>query len=242
MEYRELRANIIPAHYFEPSPTPFPPEEGCREMGQLYPFLISGGSNTERYYFTHINEITDYKFYIRPQYFSDESNYTAAFPKRINEILKDNPDAHIFCVFDWDTICFNEKNRIKHLEFEKQFKSEIQDGSVILCPSMPSIEYWFLLHFENYTDLLKNYSKVSNRLAIYKNIIFPDKTEKLKKLFKKGKYLIDSSWVKKLCEDDRLQTAIERAEANIAVAEANGKLDEQSFSFVYKVFRNNSLP
>lgn len=242
MAYRKLRAETAPAHYFEPSPLTFPPEEGLREMGPLYPFLISGGSNTERYYFTHINDITDYKFNIRPRYFADESNYNVAFPKRIREILKDNPDANIYCVFDLDTICFDEKNRRKLLEFENQFKSEIQDGSVVLCPSMPSIEYWFLLHFENYTDLLKNYSKVSNRLAIYKNMIFPHKAEKLKKLLKKEKYLIDSSWVEKLCEDNRLQTAIERAEANIAIAQTTGKLNEQSFSFIYKVFRHNSLP
>lgn len=44
-------------------------------MGELYPFLICGGSNTERYYFTHINDKTDYKLNIRPRYFGDESNY-----------------------------------------------------------------------------------------------------------------------------------------------------------------------
>lgn len=41
----------------------------------------------------HINDITNYKFNIRPEYFGDESNYTESFPKKIKEILKTNNDA-----------------------------------------------------------------------------------------------------------------------------------------------------
>ena len=81
--------HIKQQQYFEAVPAPSPvKDEGTREMGPLYPFLISGGTNTERYYFTHINDTTDYKFNIRPKYFADESNYTDAFPKRIKEILE----------------------------------------------------------------------------------------------------------------------------------------------------------
>lgn len=239
MPQRELAAEAVSNRYFESDHFPSSSEEGSREMGPLYPFLISGGSNTERFYFTHINDTTDYKFNIRPRYFADESNYTEAFPKRISEILKDNPDARIFCVFDWDTICFDEKRRRKHQEFEKRFLHEISKGTLVLCPSMPSIEYWFLLHFENHTELLKSYAKVSNRLAPYKTILFPATPEKLKKLLKKEVYLKDPSWVKRLCADNRLQTAIERAEANITAAEEAGNLDEQSYSFVYKTFRKD---
>lgn len=40
-------------------------EHGTREMGILYPFIISGGQNTEHFYFKHINDLTDYKFNIK---------------------------------------------------------------------------------------------------------------------------------------------------------------------------------
>ena len=238
MEERELAEDIKQQQYFEAVPAPSPEkEEGTREMGPLDPFLISGGTNTERYYFTHINDTTDYKFNIRPKYFADESNYTEAFPKRIKEILDANTDAKIFCVFDWDTIYGDETKIKKHEEFEKQFQTEISDGSVAICQSMPSIEYWFLLHFEDYTELLKDYPAVAGRLASYIKPCFADSSKKLKQLLKMEKYLKDSTWVKNLCAGGKLDTAIKRAEDNIKAAEEAGDLENQSYSYVYKVFK-----
>ena len=74
-------------------------------MFPLAPFIVSGGRNTERYYFVHVNDLSiKYRFNIRPKYFGDESAYTEVFPLRIKEILSKNTDAKIFCVFDMDTI------------------------------------------------------------------------------------------------------------------------------------------
>ena len=238
MEERELAEVVEQQQYFEAVPAPSPEEdEGTRDMGPLYPFLISGGTNTERYYFTHINDTTEYKFNIRPKYFADESNYTEAFPKRIKEILNANTDPKIFCVFDWDTIYGIDAKIKKHEDFEKQFRTEIDNGNVVICPSMPSIEYWFLLHFEDKTDLLKDYRAISNILAPYFKPCFADPTKNLKKLLKQEKYLQDSTWVKNLCSDGKLNAAIERAEDNIKAAEDAGELKNQSYSYVYKAFK-----
>ncbi len=238
MEERELAEVVEQQQYFEAVPAPSPEEdEGTRDMGPLYPFLISGGTNTERYYFTHINDTTEYKFNIRPKYFADESNYTEAFPKRIKEILNANTDPKIFCVFDWDTIYGIDAKIKKHEDFEKQFRTEIDNGNVVICPSMPSIEYWFLLHFEDKTDLLKDYRAISNILAPYIKPCFADPTKNLKKLLKQEKYLQDSTWVKNLCSDGKLDTAIKRAEDNIKAAEEAGDLANQSYSYVYKAFK-----
>ena len=238
MEERELAEVVEQQQYFEAVPAPSPEEdEGKRDMGPLYPFLISGGTNTERYYFTHINDTTEYKFNIRPKYFADESNYTEAFPKRIKEILNANTDPKIFCVFDWDTIYGIDAKIKKHEDFEKQFRTEIDNGNVVICPSMPSIEYWFLLHFEDKTDLLKDYRAISNILAPYIKPCFADPTKNLKKLLKQEKYLQDSTWVKNLCSDGKLDAAIKRAEDNIKAAEDAGELKNQSYSFVYKAFK-----
>lgn len=237
---RELEENVEQKPYFEAVQTPSPEtDEGTREMGELYPFLISGGSNTERFYFTHINDTTAYKFNIRPKYFGDESSYTETFPKRIREILKANNEAQIFCVFDWDTVFGNEARLKKHGNFVAQFAKKIADGTVTICPSMPCIEYWFLLHFEDYTQLLKDYPAVSNRLASYKEQLFPESSTGLKKLLKKEKFLKDSTWVENLCAEGKLDFAVERAEENIAAAVEAGKLEEQSYSYVYKVFKKD---
>lgn len=212
-------------------------DEGTRELGELFPFVISGGTNTERYYFTHINDTTEYKFNIRPRYFGEESNYTEAFTKRINEILSNNNDAKIFCVFDRDNIYGNEAKLKKNDCFEKKFKKEISNGTITMCPSMPCIEYWFLLHFVNHTGLLKSYTKVAMLLAPYLRPYFPDSLHRLKKLLKSEKYVSSQQWVKNLCAEGKLAKAIQRAEENILKAEKENDLENQSYSYVYKIFK-----
>lgn len=241
MGEREIAEGAKKRPYFEAASEVSMPvkDDGTREMGELYPFLISGGSNTERYYFMHVNDTTDYKFNIRPRYFGDESNYTEAFPKRIKEVLDANNDARVFCVFDWDTIYGNEGMLKKHEAFMEQFQTEISNGTVTICPSMPSIEYWFLLHFVDYTELLKDYGSAANRLAPYLKPCFPNPSKPLKKLLKMEKYLRESTWVEKLCADGKLSVAIERAEKNIDAAVEAGELEKRSYTFVFKVFKRS---
>lgn len=207
-------------------------------MGPLYPFLISGGTNTERYYFTHINDNTTYKFNIIPKYFGNESSYTEIFPERIKDILKNNVGAKVYCIFDLDTVYCNKTNQDKHRAFEKSMSDEITAGSVVLCPSMPSIEYWFLLHFENYTDLIKSCgTKMQRLLKPYMMPFFPGANKKLINLLKDKKYINKPAWVIALCADGKLETAIKRAEDNIKAAKDSGNLDKQSYTFVYKAFK-----
>ncbi len=229
----------IEQRYFEAVPIPFAEmDDGMREMGS-YPFVISGGKNTEHYYFKHISERTNYKFIIKPEYFGDESNYTEVFPKRISKILGRNNDAQIFCVFDWDTVRGHKKNLEKHQAFVNQFKTEMDSGTVVVCPSMPGIEYWFLLHFENYTDLITSCGrKMQTLLTPYMMPYFPESKKKMLNLLKSEEYINKTEWVEKLCADGKLDTAIKRAEDNINAAITAGELENQSYSFVYKVFKN----
>lgn len=212
-------------------------DKGTREMAPLAPFIISGGKNTERYYFQHISSLyAQYPFEVRPRFFGKESNYTKEFPLRIKEILND-PDAKIFCVFDWDTIRGNKENLKRHKDFEKEIKSYLDNGQVILCPSMPSFEYWFLLHFKNTTQLIATCNEVTNKLKPYMKSYFSPKDVNLFDALKSEKYLEKPDWVKNLCSDGKLDTAIKRAEDNIKAAEEAGDLENQSYSYVYKVFK-----
>ena len=239
MKERDLGESVEQKRFFETVDVPSTEQdEGTRDMGPLYPFLISGGKNTERWYFAHINDITDYKFNIIPKYFGDESGYTEVFPNRIKSILEKNADAKIFCVFDWDTIFDNETNQEKHRTFEEELQSEIENGTVILCPSMPSIEYWFLLHFENHTDLIKSCGKkLQSLLSSHMMPYFTGSDKKLLNLLKDNNYIKNGEWVKKMCADGKLQLAIQRAEENINAAIKNGNLDNQSYTYVYKLFK-----
>lgn len=238
MKERELGETIEQKRFFEAVPaSPLPEQdEGKRDMGPLYPFLISGGTNTERWYFVHINDITDYKFNIIPKYFGDESNYTEVFPKRIKSILEKNIDAKVYCVFDWDTIFNNDDNLAKHKAFENEIQADIDNGKVILCPSMPSIEYWFLLHFQNYTELIKTNGNAIGILAPHIKTWFSS-DKKLSKILKNKKHIKSPHWVENLCADGKLELAIQRAENNINTAKENNDLDNQSYTYVYKLFK-----
>ena len=237
MKERDLGESVEQKRFFETVNVPSTEQdEGTRDMTPLLPFVVSGGQNTERYYFIHISNLTDYKFKIVPEYFGDESNYTEVFPKRIKGILEKNTDAKIFCVFDWDTIFDNDDNLNKHKAFESEIRTDIDNGSVILCPSMPSIEYWFLLHFENHPQLIKNNGNAIGFLAPHiKSWFASDK--KLSRILKSEKYIQSSHWVEKLCSDGKLELAIERAETNINIAKKNNELDNQSYTYVYKLFK-----
>ena len=241
MKERDLGESVEQKRFFETVDLPSTvQDEGTRDMTPLLPFVVSGGQNTERYYFIHISNLTDYKFKIVPEYFGDESNYTEVFPKRIKGILEKNTDAKIFCVFDWDTIFDNEDNLNKHKAFESEIQTDIDNGSVILCPSMPSIEYWFLLHFENHTQLINSCGrKLQSLLTPYMMPYFPNSNKKLLNLLKDEGYIGNgkSDWVEKLCSDGKLELAIERAETNINIAKANNELDNQSYTYVYKLFK-----
>lgn len=241
MKERDLGESVEQMRFFETVDVPSSEQdEGTRDMTPLLPFVVSGGKNTERYYFFHISNLTDYKFKIVPEYFGDESNYAEVFPKRIKGILEKNTDAKIFCVFDWDTIFSDDSNIEKHKAFESEIQADIDNGSVILCPSMPSIEYWFLLHFEDYTKLIKSCGrKLQSLLKPHMMPYFPNSNKKLLNLLKDEGYIGKgkSDWVEKLCQDGKLELAIERAETNINIAKENNELDNQSYTYIYKLFK-----
>ena len=67
---------------------------------------------------------------------------------------------------------------------------------------------------------------------------FPDTGGKgLLKVLKTEDYVRESGWVEKMCGDGKLDLAIQRTEENINAAIDSGELGNQSYSYVYKVFK-----
>ncbi|MBQ0047931.1 MAG: RloB domain-containing protein [Prevotellaceae bacterium] len=235
MESRDLKDSEQKRYFASFTVEAIDTNEGTRDMFPLAPFVISGGKNTERYYFLHVNELSDkYKFTVKPEYFGDESDYTTVFPYRISRILKTNADAKIYCVFDMDAV-FRDGTLEKHKYFVKSLKSKIEEGSVVMCDSMPSFEFWLLLHFVDHVGLLKNYSEVSQLLAPYLKPYFEGGVSaRFKKVIKKEDFLKESGWVRKLLDEGRIEKAVERAKHNYELEmEEKGK---HSYSMVFKMF------
>lgn len=85
--------------------------------------------------------------------------------------------------------------------------------NVIICDSLPSIEFWFLLHFLKTNKYFASYSAIRNELRKY--ILGYDKTEK---------YLMQDKWVKVLV--DKQDVAVGNAKSS--------KPNEGSYSNIYK--------
>lgn len=183
-------------------------------MKQRESIYIIGEGETERYYFKHLkNLIKSYNCIVRPRLFS---NNTSIFylEKKTNEFIA--ADVTVICVFDADVAERNEKEKKKFKNFIRKYKD---NKKVIICDSLPSIEFWFLLHFKTTS---KYFTTKQLRDELKKHIPDYDKKEK---------YLKDYKWVKALVS--KQYTAIKNAKS-LNSSEVSYLTPSQSYSNVYK--------
>ena len=215
----------------------FTQDEGKLSLRALVPFVISGGENTERLYFQHISLLTKWKFCVKPKFFGNEASYYKVFPRIIKEIIKENSDAKIYCVFDMDTINGGSvQNKENHLAFLEQVDPYIKSGHIVLCPSMPCFEYWFYLHFDKNLRSFPDCKSVTESLEGHMRSFFEKSKESLLDIIKAGKPLRNPNWVKMLCDDGKLDKAIKNAEVNYNKIIDQKEIDRLSYSLVYLMF------
>lgn len=154
---------------------------------------ILGEGLTEQYYFTHIRTLFDFHYTIKPYYFSVTS--LAEMDRKISEAIADGGFA--IAVFDADVSSRNEVEKKKLDSIRKKYAKK---KNVCLCDSMTSIEYWFLLHFENTNRHFRDAAATEQELKKH----IPDYEKKVK-------FLQNIKWVADLCADEKLETAINRA-------------------------------
>lgn len=157
------------------------------------PTLIGAGI-TEQWYFKHLKTLKDYRVKIRPRFFGTETANGMA--KRIEEVLRN--DGFAICVFDADVSTWNELELKKWNALRRKYKN---NPLVLLCDSLPSIEYWFLLHYENTNRFYGTSRAVGEELK--KFISQYDKTEQ---------FLQNQKWVADMIGECRLEEACNRAE------------------------------
>lgn len=171
---------------------------------------IIGEGATEQYYFTHIRSLFGYHYTIKPYYFSVTSLFE--MDKKIAEAISDGGFA--IAVFDADVSNRDEMEKKRLASIRKKYAPK---SNVILCDSMTSIEYWFLLHYQNTNRYFKDSAATEQELK--KHITDYEK---------KVKFLQNIKWVSDMCADGKLEMAQQRAEA----FGHNG----ESYSDVYKAF------
>jgi hypothetical protein len=156
---------------------------------------LIGEGITEQYYFTHIRALFGYHYTIKPYYFSVTS--LVEMDKKIAEAIQDGGFA--IAIFDADVASRNDAEKKKLESIRKKYANK---KNVLLCDSLTSIEYWFLLHYENTNRFFKDSAATEKALRKY----IPDYE-------KKEKFLQDMKWVSDLCADEKLELAKTRAEA-----------------------------
>ncbi len=142
---------------------------------------IVGEGITEKYYFEHLKRLNNFKCIVRPRFFSN--NCISKLEKEIENLLRG--DIFIICVFDADVSNRDSVENERLVALRQKYKD---NNNVLFCESLPSIEYWFLIHFK---DTCPNYTyshQVTKALRKYMSDY-----EKTKCFLEKEKWVQDLS-------------------------------------------------
>ena len=154
---------------------------------------VIGEGLTERWYFEHLRTIKGYRYDCKPRFFAHQSY--EEMMKLIDWVLQNEGIA--VCVCDADITRGNEERRKKLQEMKTLYA---KDERVFICDSMPSIEFWFLIHFINTSKYFKDTDAVIKVLR--KFIPGYNKT---------GAFLEKQSWVADMSTDEKQSEACKRA-------------------------------
>lgn len=154
---------------------------------------VVGEGLTERWYFEHLRAIKGYRYDCKPRFFTHQSY--EEMEKLIDWVLQNGGIA--VCVCDADITRTNEERSKKLQNMKMRYT---KNDRVYICDSMPSIEFWFLIHYMNTRKYFKDSDSVIKVLRKF-----------LPGYEKTGSFLEKMSWVADLYADDRLKDACKRA-------------------------------
>lgn len=155
---------------------------------------IIGEGATERYYFTHLKRLRGYNYVCKPRNFTEQT--FDEMRKQIERVLADNGIA--VCVFDADVTRTRPAEKAKFEDLKRKYAD---NPAVILCDSMPSIEFWFLLHYLNTNRYFATSDDVINALHRY-----------MPNFSKHQSFLSKEAWVSELLNDNKMHQAVIRSE------------------------------
>ena len=171
---------------------------------------IIGEGATERFYFAHLKRLNGYNYVCKPRNFTEQN--IDDIQRQVERVLTD--DGIAVCVFDVDITRIHPADKAK---FDAMRQRYAHNASVIICESMPSIEFWFLIHYLNTNRYFATSDDVINALRRY-----------LPNFSKQQAYLSKENWVATLIADNKLTNAINNA---ITLGE-----EGESYSNLHKLF------
>ena len=154
---------------------------------------VIGEGLTERWYFEHLRSVKGYRYDCKPRLFARQSY--EEMMRLIDWVIQN--DGTAVCVCDADISRGNEERSKKLKEMKTRYA---KNERVFICESMPSIEFWFLIHYMNTSKYFKDADSVIKVLKKY--IHGYDKT---------GAFLEKPSWVAEMSTDEKQSDACKRA-------------------------------
>jgi len=182
---------------------------GTRKQKNPVITLIGEGL-TEQYYFKHIRTLYDHHYKVKPYFFGTTS--LLDMDRKIKEVVDGGGIA--VCVFDTDV---SQRVEAEKKKLNSLLRKYSKLKNVIFCDSLPSVEYWFLLHFQHTNKYFIDSKAVERELKSF-----------LSNYDKKIEFLEKEKWVRDLCADNKLEIAIQRAKTLSTTGASN--------SNIYKAF------
>ncbi|MBL4560970.1 MAG: RloB domain-containing protein [Labilibaculum sp.] len=155
--------------------------------------FIVGEGITEQYYFTHLKQLKKYKCSVKPRFFGKTS--IDEISRTVNTLLMGG--VSVICIFDTDVSTRDAVENGKLTKFKKKYQ---KNDLVTICDTLPSIEFWFLLHFVKTNKQFVNTKSLEKELK--KHLPDYNKTEG---------YLKNKTWVEQFI--DQLNFACVNAKA-----------------------------
>ena len=168
-----------------------------KQVRYRFSFAVLGEGITEQWYLTHLKNLNGYNYSLRPKLFQDIGIEKAE--GIIDELVSGGCDSVVFLT-DYDTIVAQDKKDT----FNKLVKKYEDKKEILIIESMPSIEYWFLLHFIYTTKEFANCDQVVRDLKKYIEVYS-----------KKTVYLKTDKWFSILMNNGGLEKAIANAEKGL---------------------------
>ncbi len=199
-------------------------------------YIITEGQ-TEKWYLKHLKETGKIYFSFPEPKSVDGGDYLDKIDKEIGKISA-IPRKKIICIFDVDRF------RDSQSEFDKFSEFKAKYNNVNVFNNMPSIEYWFLLHYSN-NIITKYFSKDGLWDVLKQKDPFRQASEKV---IKSEIFLKPDTWFKTLCGKgyQNLDNAIKSARSNHDIT-LQQRMDvvatptacNVSYSDMYKLFDIN---
>ncbi len=160
-----------------------------KKIKQYKRYVVLGDGLTELYYLDHLKDIYGFKYSIRPLLFNSITIEKAA--ELIRDLLADGYDMVLYLT-DYDTIV----NQGKKKKFEMLLNRYKNSRKVMICETMPSIEFWFLLHFQKTT---REFHKAEEAICLL--------IKHIRGYSKEEAFLKKSKWVENLCSNGKIDKA-----------------------------------